>query len=170
MPPTISGAIVGDDARAFLEDAYRNSGQGDGAQLEHPLAVARLLHDYGQRRTVLVAGLLHDVLEDTEVTANELQDRFGPEVTRLVEALTQDASIPQYGERKDALRRQILDAGRDAATIALADKVAKVEKESDQLKQRQIEHYRATLDGIEERYGRTALGERLRAALERLPD
>jgi hypothetical protein len=84
-----------------------------------------------------------------------------------VEALTQDSSISDYAERKAALRRQILDAGADAATVALADKAAKMASLSSRPKDKQFEHYRATLDGIEERYGRSPLSERARAELRR---
>jgi (p)ppGpp synthase/HD superfamily hydrolase len=131
--------------------------------------VARLLREDGQPPALVTAGLLHDVLEDTEVSAGELRDRFGPEVTRIVEALTQDPSISEYRERKAALRRQIVDAGADAATVALADKAAKIASLSSRPKEGQLEHYRATLEGIEERYGRSRLSERVRAELERLP-
>lgn len=161
------GATVSDEARAFVEEAYRLRAAGDGERPDHPLAVARLLRDDGQPPTLVTAGLLHDLLEDTDVSADELRERFGPEVTRLVEALTQDPSISDYAERKAALRRQILDAGREAATVALADKAAKIESLNLPPKQRQLEHYRATLEGIEKRYGGSPLSERVRSELER---
>ena len=137
--------------------------------MDHPFAVARLLQNEGQSPALVTAGLLHDVLEDTDVTADELRERFGPEVTRIVEALTQDPSIAGYEERKAALRRQILDAGSDAATVALADKAAKIGSLRSRPKDQQLEHYRATIEGIEERYGRRPLSEQARTELERLP-
>lgn len=124
----------------------------------------------GQRSAVVRAGLLHDVLEDTEVSAAELEDRFGPEVTRLVSALTQDSSIPRHRARKAALREQVLEAGRDAATIALADKAAKLSSERARPKERRLEHYRETLAGVERRYGPSPLSECLRRELARFPD
>jgi GTP pyrophosphokinase len=154
-----------DYARAFVVEAYMR--RSDEEDVEHPLAVARLLREDGQPPVLVTTGLLHDVLEDTEVSADEVRDRFGTDVTRLVEALTQDSSISDYEERKAALRRQILDAGRDAATVALADKAAKIASLSSRPKERQLEHYRATLEGIEERYGRSRLSERARSELER---
>ena len=167
MDQAAPGEVGTDDARAFVEEAYRS--RGDDEDIEHPLAVGRLLRDDGQPPELVTAGLLHDILEDTDVSASELRERFGPEVTRIVEALTQDPSISGYEERKSALRRQILDAGRDAATVALADKAAKIGSLRSPPREDQLEHYRATLEGIEERYGRSALSERARAELERLP-
>jgi GTP diphosphokinase / guanosine-3',5'-bis(diphosphate) 3'-diphosphatase len=155
------------DARAFVEQAYRS--RSDDEEIDHALAVAQLLHQEGQAPVLVIAGLLHDVVEDTDVSAEEVRDRFGPEVARIVEALTQDPSISGYEERKAALRRQIVEAGRDAATVALADKAAKIASLHSRPRDNQFEHYRATLDAIEERYGRSPLSERARADLERLP-
>ena len=167
MKQSTGAEVATEDARAFFEEAYRS--RSDEEETEHALAVARLLQDEGQPPVLVTAGLLHDVLEDTDVSAGQVCDRFGPEVTRIVEALTQDPSISGYKERKAALRRQILEAGRDAATVALADKAAKIASLRSRPRDSQFEHYRATLDAIEERYGRSPLSERARADLERLP-
>jgi (p)ppGpp synthase/HD superfamily hydrolase len=167
MDHTTPAAVGFEDARAFVEEAYRS--RGDDEDIEHPLAVARLLGEDGRPPVLVTAGLLHDVLEDTDVSVDELHERFGPEVTRIVQALTQDPSIPGYGERKAALRRQILDAGPDAATVALADKAAKIGSLRSRPRDSQLKHYRATLEGIEERYGRSPLSARARAELDRLP-
>ncbi len=166
----VGEAIVSADARAFLKEAYAARAQDDGSGIEHPLAVACLLHDDGQPPTVVLAGLLHDLLEDTEVTAAELRDRFGREVADLVQALTQDPAIAAYERRKAALREQIVAAGPEAATVALADKCAKVEAEAERPEQRRLEHYRATLQSIVERYGASPLSERLRRDLARFAD
>ena len=56
----------------------------DGALfIEHPLEVARLLRDVGCSDTVVAAGLLHDVVEDTPVSVDELRERFGADVAEL---------------------------------------------------------------------------------------
>ena len=110
-----------DLARVFLADAYRMRLRRAGKTVEHPIAVGELLTDDRHSPTVVVAGLLHDVLEDTDVTPAELRTRFGPDIARLVEALTQDTAIVNYGERKAALRRQILDADPEAAIVSLAE-------------------------------------------------
>jgi (p)ppGpp synthase/HD superfamily hydrolase len=73
---------------------------------------------------VLAAAYLHDVVEKTQVEHPEIRERFGPEVGDVVEALTDDASIDAYGDRKRALRRQVLAAGHGAALIYAADRLA----------------------------------------------
>ncbi len=116
-----------------------------------------------------MAGILHDVLEDTEVTAVELHATFGAEIAGLVEALTQDPSIKKYRRRKAALRAQILDAGPDAAAISLADKAAKLMSLDERPDERKLDHYRRTLSEVEQQSGPSHLTELLRAQLSRWP-
>jgi (p)ppGpp synthase/HD superfamily hydrolase len=143
----------------FLSDAYGER------HLDHPLAVARLLRETRQPDKVVIVGLLHDVLEDTTVTVEELRHRFGAEVAELVEALTEDGAIDDVRARKAALRQQILDAGSAAATVALADKAAKLAEPDRRPGTRRLEHYRRTLEGVERRYGTSRLSELLRQRL-----
>jgi (p)ppGpp synthase/HD superfamily hydrolase len=164
------GSADTDKAVEFIENAYRSRLRRRGRTVEHPIAVSELLREDGQPHDLVLAGLLHDVLEDTDVDPAELRKEFGPEVTRLVEALTQDSSIDRHRARKAVLRKQVLDAGPDAATVALADKAAKLASEQERPKERRLDHYRKTLTGVEKRYGRSRLSERLREELARFPD
>jgi (p)ppGpp synthase/HD superfamily hydrolase len=170
LNPSLSEIPGGDEALAFLEDAYRTRLRRAGRTVEHPVAVAGLLADDAQPPRVVVAGLLHDVLEDTDATAGELQALFGTDIARLVVAVTQDASIRNYPERKAALRRQIVDAGADAAALSLADKTAKLRSVDSRPAKRKLHHYRETLRGIEQRYGPSRLSTTLRKQLDRSPD
>ena len=113
---SITPESANDLVRVFLADAYRMRLRRAGKTVKHPIAVGELLTDDRQPPTVVVTDLLHDVLEDTDVTPAELH-RFGPDIARLAEALTQDTAIVKYRERKAALRRQILDADPEAAIV-----------------------------------------------------
>lgn len=92
--------------------------------VEHPIAVAKLLHDAGFEDRVLVAAYLHDVVEKTGVEPDEIRLRFGSEVADLVEALSEDPTVIGYADRKRALRAQVLDAGRAPAIVYAADRLA----------------------------------------------
>ncbi|MGH2984915.1 MAG: HD domain-containing protein [Solirubrobacterales bacterium] len=92
--------------------------------VEHPIAVASLISQAGLNDSILAAAYLHDVVEKTEVEPSEIRERFGPEVAEVVEALTDDDSVEGYAKRKRALRRQVIDAGRDSVLIYAADRVA----------------------------------------------
>jgi (p)ppGpp synthase/HD superfamily hydrolase len=124
-----------------------------------------MLREAGEPPKVVQAGLLHDVLEDTDVSPGELRERFGPEVTELVEAVTEDPSISNHRKRKEALRERVLAAGPAAARIALADKADKLTGRDGPPSERRLEHHRATLEGVEGRFGRSGLSELLRERL-----
>jgi GTP pyrophosphokinase len=92
--------------------------------VEHPIAVANLLLESGYDGPMIAAAYLHDVVEKTDVELDEIRERFGPEVARLVDQLSEDPALDGYGERKRALRRRILDSGGDSVVIYAADRVA----------------------------------------------
>jgi len=76
---------------AYVFAANRHQGQvrrSGEAYFIHPLTVAWMLADMELDEVAITAGLLHDLLEDTDTTAEELEFQFGPDVTRLVAALT----------------------------------------------------------------------------------
>jgi (p)ppGpp synthase/HD superfamily hydrolase len=158
------------DALAFMENAYSRRLRRPRRTVEHPLEVAGWLAEDGQPTEVVLAGLLHDVLEDTYVTVGEVAERFGPRVAGLVAALTQDESLVKYKARKRRLRLQTLAAGREAATVAIADKLAKVDGTLDRPRPRRLRHYRATLAGFDDAFGPSRLSARLRERLDRWPD
>jgi (p)ppGpp synthase/HD superfamily hydrolase len=115
------------DALDFANERHRGQTRDlDGLPfVTHPMEVARLLHDAGYRDEVVAAGVLHDVLEDTDADHGELEARFGAPVADLVEAVTDDPSIADGVERKAALRRKVAAAGECAAVVFAADKVSK---------------------------------------------
>ena len=115
-------------ARAFAARCHAlQRRESDGAPfIEHPLEVARLLLDAGCSDVVVAAGLLHDVVEDTPVSLEELRACFGAQVATLVKAVTEDPRIQSYRRRKRMLREQVRSAGGDAALVFAADKIAKV--------------------------------------------
>ena len=76
---------------AYVFAAIRHQGQvrrSGEAYFVHPLTVAWILAQMELDEVAIAAGLLHDILEDTETTEEELEREFGPEVGRLVAALT----------------------------------------------------------------------------------
>lgn len=169
MPQDLAQIPGVEEAIRFLEEAYHTRLRRRGRAVEHPIAAARLLAADGEAPPVVVAGILHDVLEDTDVSAGELDAVFGAEMADLVRALTEDTSITKYRRRKAALRAQILSAGPDAAAISLADKAAKLMSLDTRPAERKLDHYRITLSEIEQRWGPSHISELLRAQLSRWP-
>ena len=144
--------------------------------LTHPVEVACLLHEAGYSDEVVAAGVLHDVLEDTEVERGELEERFGSEVAGLVAAVSDDPAIEDHAERKAALRAQVARAGDDAVAVFAADKVSKTRElrvrtgygRFERKDEARIEHYRASLEMLDDLMPGHQLVDRLRAELDAL--
>ena len=89
----------------------------------HPAAVVKLVESVPHTEEMLAAAWLHDTVEDTDTTIEEIQSEFGEEVAELVEMLT-DVSKPEDGNRKirKAMdRHHLSEASPKAKTIKLAD-------------------------------------------------
>ena len=133
-------------AIAFLVDAYNGVPIDPGKGLPHAQAVADVLREAGYNPVVQLAGLLHDVVEDTDRSIDDVETHFGHTIARLVAELSEDDGIRGYGPRKTALREQLRAAGPPALDIALADKVATLNHAvitGTRIRARKLEHYRA---------------------------
>jgi len=120
--------------RAYRFAAAAHEGQkrlsGDDF-ITHPLSVAQILADLGLDTTTLVVALLHDTVEDTEVTLEQLDEGFGPEVTRLVDGLTKLEHITfrsREQEQAENVRKMIVAMAGDIRVllVKLADRLHNV--------------------------------------------
>ena len=93
--------------------------------VSHLLGVAALVLEGGGDEELAIAGLLHDVLEDTSTTPNELVARFGTRVARIVEACsdTQEKPKPPALERKKRYLEHLQVSDPDTLLVSLADKL-----------------------------------------------
>lgn len=91
--------------------------------LVHPLRVGELLAKAGCNDSVIVAGILHDVLEDTEVSAADVEAAFGAEVLALVEGASEPDKEASWEERKQHTLEYLAEAPVDVLLIACADKL-----------------------------------------------
>ena len=90
------------------------------ASILHSIRVGLHLQRNGGSREVVLAGLLHDVVEDTEATVEEVATQFGGDVADLVNAMTVDESLETQERNRDSIDR-CKRLGRDALTIKAAD-------------------------------------------------
>lgn len=121
-----------DDAGKVLKAAYfaaekhREQRRKDAAQtpyVNHPIAVAETLRIFGVTDVnVLVAALLHDILEDTEASPGEIAQGFGMGVLAIVQEVTDDKSKPKQ-MRKDLQIEQASELSEGARLVRLSDKI-----------------------------------------------
>jgi (p)ppGpp synthase/HD superfamily hydrolase len=89
----------------------------------HPLRVGSLLIEVDSPEPVVIAGILHDTVEDTPVTIAEVAGRFGDRVARLVASVSEPDKRAPWDERKRHTVEQLRSAEPDTLLIACADKL-----------------------------------------------
>ena len=112
------------DFAARTHTNQRRKGEGAEPYLNHLIEVASLVAEATNGRPeVVIAALLHDVVEDQNVTIGEIADLFGPTVASLVAELTDDKSLPKQ-VRKDMQIANASHKSEGASVIKLADKAS----------------------------------------------
>lgn len=112
-------------AREAHAGQVRNA-SGGRPYIDHPVAVAESLSEHISGDEVLAAALLHDVVEDSRLTVEDVRERCGDRVAEIVAALTDDATVEPYSLRKSEHRDRVEAAGQDALAIYAADKLTNV--------------------------------------------
>ncbi len=102
----------------------------------HPMRVAEILSRYGCGEDLVVAGLLHDVVEDTPVTIDQVDDEFGSEVARLVAGASEPDKSLSWEERKQHTLEWLREAPEDVLLVSAADKLDNVRSIRDDVAER----------------------------------
>lgn len=89
----------------------------------HPVAVALILARHGFSDTIIAASLVHDVIEDTAITIDELRRELGDEVADIVVPVTHDDTL-SWDEKKRAYIEEVRKASDQVKAVSLADKIA----------------------------------------------
>ena len=117
-------------AYCFARDAHEGQKRRSGEPyIIHPVAVAQILAEMGMDADSICAALLHDVVEDTPVTAQQVRAKFGETVEQLVDGVTKIGQIPytltQEEQQNENIRKMLLAMSRDIRVIIikLADRV-----------------------------------------------
>ncbi|MDO4267219.1 MAG: HD domain-containing protein [Eubacteriales bacterium] len=112
-------------AAAFAAKAHAGAvRKGTGIPyIYHPMEVALIVAQITDDEELIAAAYLHDVLEDTDVTEEELESAFGTRILSLVAAETEDKSL-SWRERKQATIDHLRMAGREEKILVLGDKLS----------------------------------------------
>jgi (p)ppGpp synthase/HD superfamily hydrolase len=136
------------DTIRFLTDAYDGVSVRPGKGMPHAKSVADILRRAGYDDGAQLLGLLHDVVEDTPRTLDDVRDGFGAPLATMVGALTEDPAIRHYTQRKRDLRARTIAAGSPAVDVAIADKIATLRQalvSGNRVSPRKLRHYTVML-------------------------
>jgi len=135
-------------AKSKHEGQTRVSGE---PYIVHPLEVANILADIELDSTSIVAGLLHDIIEDTECTVEQIQSEFGNEVALIVDGVTKLEKIPyttKEEQQVENLRKMFLSMAKDIRVILikLVDRIHNMRTLKYKTPEKQLEKARETLE------------------------
>src|SRR3989442_14847850 len=160
-----SGADRGDlalllKALAFAAHKHRDQRRKDAESspyINHPIALADVLINEGDVMDVeiLCAALLHDTVEDTATTHEELVNAFGSKIARIVAEVTDDTSLPK-AERKRLQVEHAAGLSKEANLVKLADQICNLPDISDrppahrdqQRRRENLDRARRAVDGV----------------------
>ena len=110
---------------ATKHQKQRRKGRQAAPYINHLIDVADILWNIGQVRdiSILIAGILHDTLEDTETSPEEIANQFGSQVLSIVEEVTDDKNLPKE-VRKRLQVEHAATISLEARQLKIADKIA----------------------------------------------
>jgi (p)ppGpp synthase/HD superfamily hydrolase len=115
------------NALAFATKAHEGQLRKSGDKIPyivHPVSVAMLLTRYLHEEDVIIAGLLHDTVEDTEVTLKQISKEFGSRVSEIVEVETETQKELPWETRKAIALGKLEDASEEACAVKAADAIS----------------------------------------------
>ena len=116
-------------AYEMARSAHANQNRSSGElYINHPIAVARIVADIGLDEVSIVAALLHDAVEDTEITISDVESNFGSEVSAIVDGVTKLERLQfdsKEAQQAATMRKMLVAMARDLRVlmIKLADRL-----------------------------------------------
>ncbi len=123
-------------AAEFANEAHKHQKRKstDLPYITHPLSVGLILSKFGAEEDEIIAGLLHDVIEDTEYTYEDIKNEFGQKIADIVLQLSEEKELP-WEERKKQHIDHLKEADISTKRVALADKLANLYSIKHELKE-----------------------------------
>ncbi len=110
-----------ENAISYLVVNYNNSGHNPKPVVLHSLRVAGVLMEMGYSNKIIIGAILHDILEDTEVTSEQLRGEFGEEIFLLVSSVSYNDAITDPIKLYKDMFNRILAYGREAVVLKAVD-------------------------------------------------
>ncbi len=119
IPPNQGFEI--EKAISCLVTNYNKSGHNQKPVILHSFRVAMMLLEMGYEKQIVIGAILHDILEDTDMTSGQLKEEFGQEILELVLAVSYDESIKDPIEQYKEMYKRIVVYGKDAVVLKTVD-------------------------------------------------
>ncbi|WP_328824019.1 HD domain-containing protein [Planococcus glaciei] len=150
--------------------------------ISHPFAVGMMLQQAGESEEVVAAGILHDTLEDTAATEEEIRTVFGEQVLLLVKAASEPDKSRPWEDRKRHTVSKLAGSSREELAIIVADKLHNLrsirldlEETGEEVwnrfnrgKEQQEWYYRGIVNALISRHGELAMAEELKEEVARV--
>ncbi|AST91828.1 MULTISPECIES: HD domain-containing protein [Sutcliffiella] len=147
--------------------------------ISHPFAVGMMLQKENCEEEVVIAGILHDIVEDTEITLKELSLIFGEKVSTLVDKCTEKNKKLSWEERKSDAIQKVKTADKETCFIICADKLHNLLSIQEDLKKNGAEvwsrfnrgrekqkwYYESVMDNLEQQIGDENIFKQLKTAI-----
>jgi guanosine-3',5'-bis(diphosphate) 3'-pyrophosphohydrolase len=121
MSYTVSEQYEIQEAIKYLVISINQSGKNPKPVILHSIRMGMQLYHLDYPEDIVIGAILHDLLEDTNVSLAELKQKFGDKVARLVQACSFDESIKNKTEQYKDLYNRCLNEGKEALIIKIAD-------------------------------------------------
>lgn len=169
------------EVATVAHEEQRRKGNGT-PYITHPVTVSMLLLQAGCSQNAVVAGLLHDTLEDTELSYEDIKREFGPQVANLVEECTESDKSKSWEERKQHTIKRSQSISVEACMIMCADKLHNIRSTVQEFqisgdvvwdrfnrgKTKQEWYYRSLVESLGKRVGKFSLYILLKQEVEDL--
>ena len=110
-----------DDAIITLSLAFSKSGNNEKPVILHSISAGLILFNLGYDADIVIAAILHDILEDTEYDTDKLTNEYGEIITNIIKAVTFDTQIKDKSERNEDMFKRCELNGKSALIVKCAD-------------------------------------------------
>jgi GTP pyrophosphokinase/guanosine-3',5'-bis(diphosphate) 3'-pyrophosphohydrolase len=112
-----------EEAVVFLVTRMLESGHNPKPVVMHIIRMGMYLYNFDYEPDVVKAAILHDIIEDSDTTINEIRERFGERVAEAVQANTFDSTAGDRAAQGEECLQRCLKCGKDALIVKAADKL-----------------------------------------------
>ena len=116
-----------DEAVHYAAKNILETGHNSKPVLSHSFRVADLLYNLGYEEDIVIAAVLHDLIEDTNVTYEDIKGNYGKKIADIVQAVSFDPKIDDYIEQTKAMFNNCINYGKEAVLVKCSDLIQNID-------------------------------------------